>query len=61
MFFCYSRWGGCIVAITQRSEVTEFVQALREKFYSDKKKTDVGIEKLVFPTEPNQGATIYTA
>ncbi|XP_043286758.1 N-acetylgalactosamine kinase isoform X2 [Venturia canescens] len=53
-------WGGCVVAITTKSEVSLFVRALRDKL---KRARDVSTEdeldNLVFPTEPNRGADLY--
>lgn len=53
-------WGGCIVAITTNDKVSQFVEALREELCQRPMNGDLGSKDLVFPTEPNQGAVIYT-
>ncbi|KAG7187611.1 hypothetical protein KM043_016673 [Ampulex compressa] len=54
-------WGGCIVAITTKDKVSQFVDSLREEQRRNGIKDDLELKNLVFPTEPNQGAAIYTA
>ncbi|XP_076650138.1 N-acetylgalactosamine kinase [Halictus rubicundus] len=53
-------WGGCIVAITTKDKVSQFVDALRERIGRDGIKDGFKLDDLVFPMEPNQGAAIYT-
>ncbi|XP_076286139.1 N-acetylgalactosamine kinase isoform X2 [Lasioglossum baleicum] len=53
-------WGGCIVAITTKDKVSQFVDALREQIARDGIKDGFKLDDLVFPMGPNQGAAIYT-
>ncbi|CAK9829294.1 N-acetylgalactosamine kinase [Anthophora retusa] len=53
-------WGGCIVAIVTKDKVTEFVDALKKEIVRCGIKDGFKLDDLVFPTEPNQGAAIYT-
>ncbi|XP_076248977.1 N-acetylgalactosamine kinase [Calliopsis andreniformis] len=53
-------WGGCIVAITTKDKVFQFVEALKKDLDRDGIKDGFKLNDLVFPTEPNQGAAIYT-
>ncbi|KZC08294.1 PREDICTED: N-acetylgalactosamine kinase [Dufourea novaeangliae] len=53
-------WGGCIVAITTKDKVFQFVDALKKELARDEIKDGFKLDDLVFPTEPNQGAAIYT-
>ncbi|CAB3375189.1 Hypothetical predicted protein [Cloeon dipterum] len=52
-------WGGCSVALTSPENAKEFVETLKREFYADhplSKGKDV--DKLVFVTEPQEGAFI---
>ncbi|XP_015191540.1 PREDICTED: N-acetylgalactosamine kinase-like isoform X2 [Polistes dominula] len=52
-------WGGCIVAIILKDNISQFVEKIR-KYLSESCTTNgLDLEDSVFPTEPNQGATIY--
>ncbi|KAK2580917.1 hypothetical protein KPH14_005986 [Odynerus spinipes] len=53
-------WGGCIVGIITKDKVSQFVDDIR-RYLSESRVTN-GPESndMVFPTEPNQGAAIYT-
>ncbi|KMQ95629.1 n-acetylgalactosamine kinase [Lasius niger] len=53
-------WGGCIVAIIDKNEVQQFVDALRTDLYENSTKDRAEFKDMVFPTAPNQGAVIYT-
>ncbi|XP_076671567.1 N-acetylgalactosamine kinase isoform X1 [Andrena cerasifolii] len=53
-------WGGCIVAITTKDKVCQFVDALKKELGRCGIKGGFKLDDLVFPTEPNQGAAIYT-
>nr|XP_031827886.1 N-acetylgalactosamine kinase isoform X2 [Nomia melanderi] len=53
-------WGGCIVAITTKDKVFQFLDALKKELALDGIKDGFKLDDLVFPTEPNQGAVIYT-
>lgn len=53
-------WGGCIVAIIDKNEVQQFVDALRTYLYQNSTKDRTELKDMVFPTAPNQGAVIYT-
>ncbi|XP_017792051.1 PREDICTED: N-acetylgalactosamine kinase [Habropoda laboriosa] len=53
-------WGGCIVAIITKDKVSQFVDALKKELARCGIKDGFKLEDLVFPTEPNQGAAIYT-
>nr|XP_003705628.1 PREDICTED: N-acetylgalactosamine kinase [Megachile rotundata]XP_012146161.1 PREDICTED: N-acetylgalactosamine kinase [Megachile rotundata] len=54
-------WGGCIVAITTKDKVSEFVDKLKTEMMRCGVKQRFQVEDLVFPTEPSQGAVIYTS
>lgn len=54
------RWGGCIVAITTKNKVSQFVDKLKKEIGRYEIKDEFKLGDLVFPTEPNQGAAIYT-
>ncbi|XP_054012732.1 N-acetylgalactosamine kinase isoform X1 [Hylaeus anthracinus] len=53
-------WGGCIVAITTKDKVFQFLDTLKKDLARDGIKDGFKLDDLVFPTEPNQGAVIYT-
>ncbi|XP_078041180.1 N-acetylgalactosamine kinase isoform X2 [Augochlora pura] len=53
-------WGGCIVAITSKDKVSQFVCALKKQIARDGIKDGFELDDLVFPMGPNQGAAIYT-
>ncbi|XP_015602041.1 N-acetylgalactosamine kinase isoform X2 [Cephus cinctus] len=53
-------WGGCVVAITTEDKAREFMEALENKFYKHRKHENTEIKDLLFVTQPNQGAAIYT-
>ncbi|KAM0726000.1 N-acetylgalactosamine kinase [Formica fusca] len=53
-------WGGCIVAIIDKTEVQQFVDALRTDLCQNSTKDRAELKDMVFPTAPNQGAVIYT-
>ncbi|GAB1866943.1 N-acetylgalactosamine kinase [Camponotus japonicus] len=53
-------WGGCIVAIIDKNDVQQFVDALRTYLYQNSTKDRAELKNMVFPTAPNQGAVIYT-
>ncbi|XP_071874680.1 N-acetylgalactosamine kinase isoform X1 [Bombus fervidus] len=53
-------WGGCIVAITTKNKVSQFVDKLKKEIDRCEIKDEFKLGDLVFPTEPNQGAAIYT-
>lgn len=52
-------WGGCIVAITTKDKVSEFVDKLKTEISRCEIKLTFQLKDLVFPTEPSQGAVIY--
>ncbi|KAL1117454.1 hypothetical protein AAG570_004780 [Ranatra chinensis] len=57
-------WGGCVVALTTRDTVEEFIEEVKREFYTkvppgEGFKTVSSPDSLIFPTEPNQGAEIY--
>lgn len=54
------RWGGCIVAITTKNKVSQFVDKMKKEIGRCEIKDEFKLGDLVFPTEPNQGAAIYT-
>ncbi|KAL0122457.1 hypothetical protein PUN28_007290 [Cardiocondyla obscurior] len=54
-------WGGCIVAIIDKTKVEQFVESLRAYLCQSGAKDRSELEDMVFPTSPNQGAVIYTA
>nr|XP_034184341.1 N-acetylgalactosamine kinase isoform X2 [Osmia lignaria] len=53
-------WGGCIVAIITKDKVSQFLDKLKTEFVQCGIKRGFELNDLVFPTEPNQGAVIYT-
>nr|XP_033328322.1 N-acetylgalactosamine kinase isoform X2 [Megalopta genalis] len=53
-------WGGCIVAVTSKDEVSRFVYALKKRLAGVGIKDGFDLDDLVFPVEPYQGAAIYT-
>lgn len=58
--FIFRRWGGCIVAIVAKDKVSQFVDALKKELSRCGIKDGFKFDDLVFLTEPNQGAAIYT-
>ncbi|XP_069686505.1 N-acetylgalactosamine kinase-like [Periplaneta americana] len=53
-------WGGCIVALTTKDTVDDYINMLKEKFYKGHPAAiDKDLNSLVFSTEPNVGAEIY--
>ncbi|CAH2102914.1 unnamed protein product [Euphydryas editha] len=54
-------WGGCIVALCPRDKVNEYIEKLKDEFYTKHCKIDKAKAKsYVFATSPNYGAVIYT-
>ncbi|XP_043673812.1 N-acetylgalactosamine kinase isoform X3 [Vespula pensylvanica] len=53
-------WGGCIVAIITKDKISQFVEDIRQYLWESCTKYELDLDDLVFPTEPNQGAAIYT-
>lgn len=54
------RWGGCIVALTTKDTVSDYIDTLKEKFYKGHPEAfGRDLDSLVFATEPNAGAEIY--
>ncbi|CAL7936250.1 unnamed protein product [Xylocopa violacea] len=53
-------WGGCIVAIITKDKVSQFVDTLKMELGRCRIKDGFKLDDLVFPTEPKQGAAIYT-
>ncbi|KAI4503777.1 hypothetical protein M0802_001180 [Mischocyttarus mexicanus] len=58
--YYYNRWGGCIVAIILKDNISQFVENIRKYLFESSTTNGLDLEDLVFPTEPNQGAAIYT-
>lgn len=54
-------WGGCVVAITTRQNVEQFLERLIENYYNSHDLKGADIKDLVFTTEPYQGAAIYVS
>ncbi|GFG35106.1 hypothetical protein Cfor_01402 [Coptotermes formosanus] len=53
-------WGGCIVALTTKDTVSDYIDTLKEKFYKGNPAAfGRDLDSLVFATEPNTGAEIY--
>jgi N-acetylgalactosamine kinase len=54
------RWGGCIVALTTKNTVNDYISTLKDKFY-ERNPAAYGknLDSLVFATGPNAGAEIY--
>ncbi|KDR23048.1 N-acetylgalactosamine kinase [Zootermopsis nevadensis] len=53
-------WGGCIVALTTKDTVDDYIKTLKEKFYKENPAAfGKDLDSLVFATEPNVGAEIY--
>ncbi|XP_043495400.1 N-acetylgalactosamine kinase [Polistes fuscatus] len=52
-------WGGCIVAIILKDNISQFVEKIRKHLLESCTTNGLDLEDLVFPTEPNQGAAIY--
>lgn len=52
-------WGGCAVALVRSSDADAYVDMLRKEFYGA---LGVGgsLDRYVFKTDPNSGASIYT-
>jgi len=56
----YFRWGGCIVALTTKDTVSDYIDTLKEKFYKEQPEAfGRDLDGLVFATEPSAGAEIY--
>lgn len=54
------RWGGCIVALTTKDTVNDYIKTVKEKFYKENPAASgKDLDSLVFATEPNVGAEIY--
>jgi galactokinase len=54
------RWGGCIVALTTKDTVNDYIDTLKEKFYKGHPEAfGRDLDNLVFATEPSAGAEIY--
>lgn len=54
------RWGGCIVALTMKDTVSDYIDTLKEKFYKGHPEAfGRDLDSLVFATEPSAGAEIY--
>jgi N-acetylgalactosamine kinase len=54
------RWGGCIVALTTKDTVSDYIDTVKEKFYKGNPAAfGKDLDSLVFATEPNVGAEIY--
>lgn len=53
-------WGGCIVALCPKENVTKYIETLIDKFYVEHCNLDrVSARSYVFATTPNHGAVIY--
>lgn len=53
-------WGGCIVALTTKDTVNDYISTLKEKFYKgNPAASGKDFDSFVFATEPNTGAEIY--
>ncbi|XP_066581110.1 N-acetylgalactosamine kinase isoform X1 [Prorops nasuta] len=53
-------WGGCVVAIVPKDKVSQFVDTLRNDIiYQNQTENEVDPKKLVFQTEPKEGAIVY--
>lgn len=48
------------MAITTKNKVSQFVDKLKKEIGRYEIKDEFKLGDLVFPTEPNQGAAIYT-
>ncbi|XP_017885853.1 N-acetylgalactosamine kinase [Ceratina calcarata] len=53
-------WGGCVVAIVKKDRVSQFVDTLKEQIRQSGIEEGFKLDDLVFLTESNQGAAIYT-
>jgi N-acetylgalactosamine kinase len=54
------RWGGCVVALTTKDTVNDYIGTLQEDFYKGNPAAfGKDLDSLVFATEPNVGAEIY--
>lgn len=51
-------WGGCVVALTTRDRLQDFLTEVRKNFYKD---YQGNIDEVVFPSEPQSGAYIVEA
>ncbi|PSN39456.1 N-acetylgalactosamine kinase [Blattella germanica] len=53
-------WGGCIVALTTKDSLDDYISTLKENFYKDNNEArDKKLETLIFATEPNVGAEVF--
>ncbi|XP_035743214.1 N-acetylgalactosamine kinase-like isoform X1 [Vespa mandarinia] len=53
-------WGGCIVAIITKEKISQFVEDIQQYLWENCRNYELDLDDLVFPTEPDQGAAIYT-
>uniref|UniRef100_A0A146M3Q9 N-acetylgalactosamine kinase n=1 Tax=Lygus hesperus TaxID=30085 RepID=A0A146M3Q9_LYGHE len=48
-------WGGCVVALTTRDHLDDFISQLRQTFYKD---YPGDVDEVLFPSEPQAGAYV---
>ncbi|XP_023240085.1 N-acetylgalactosamine kinase-like [Centruroides sculpturatus] len=50
-------WGGCSVSLVPKSKINQYIEEVKEKFYSNLNKGN--LENVIFATQPGGGAVIY--
>lgn len=58
--FFVSRWGGCVIALTTKDKLSNFIFKLKDKLRNELNlPDDYEMDSLVFPTQPGMGASVY--
>lgn len=51
-------WGGCIVALVNKNNVKEFIDKVKDEYYSKYAKGR-SLDDVIFPTQPGAGAMLF--
>ncbi|GMF10964.1 unnamed protein product [Phytophthora lilii] len=53
-------WGGCIVALVKKTEVSSFMKAIQSRYYGARGQSSADILEVAFESSPAPGADIFT-
>lgn len=58
--YIFLRWGGCVIALTSKDKLHNFLTDIKNKLKVEfNLNDDYDMDSLVFPTQPGMGASIY--
>lgn len=58
-FDIHYSWGGCVVAMVSSTSADDFVKLVKDQFYAKRVTDGKPIDKLIFTTNPSEGACMY--